>query len=357
MAIPVCLSGCDSQAVAKTSNAASLPGNGIYFESEGEYHFLASDGRLVRTIAMDNDYYRYDISFDNGKIVAAWGGSPDDEDDENYQTFITAAPPSPGKGAFARHSLRAGKTAEIHHFHGRIAKGAKGGEGTDKGTDFHISPDGKYAAINGTYPVLDPDHPLTIIDLATGEELATFKHPDIHGDEHRVAGWSRDNEVFFTVGKDVLKTGPALGWEPQAVIRLESSHELEPRVNMQGTQLAFRHNYHIYVHDIPSGKTRQATESKAEEPGPGWLQYIASGEYAPAFSPDGNFIAFEWRANVEFHPEWEKFGRLFPMNTILGIVPNDGRLYDLDAKNGGAIFPKDEKDAPIFSTGRKIIWR
>lgn len=328
------------------TGAANLPGNGIYFEFAGKYNFLANSGEIYEEVGLDDEYDKYDISFDNGKIVTAWGRRPYSQYGNDYQTFVTAPLPRPGKGALSQSYLESQKTTEVHHYHGQIS--------AHSGTDFYISPDGKYAAIDGTHPVTDPEHPLTIIDLATGEELAAFKHSDIRGDEHRVAGWSRDNEVFFTVGKDVLKTGPALDWEAQAVIRLESSHGLAPRVNMQGTQLAFRHNYHIYVHDIPSGKTWQVTDSNAEPTTTG----TPSGEYAPAFSPDGNFIAFEGRPSFSWSPNWNNLGGAFGGATVLIIVPNDGKRYDLDAANGGgAIFPKDEKGAPVFSTGRKIIWR
>lgn len=322
---------------------ASLSGSGIYFKFSDKYNYLSSGGKLIEEIGLDRDYFKYDISFDNKKIVAAWEREPYSSYGTNYQTFVTASLPSLKKGAITKSYLESNKSTEIHHFHGQIASSG--------GTDFHISPDGKYAAINGTHPITDPDHPLTIIDLATGQEVAAFKHPSIDGDEHWVIGWTQNNEVFFSAGETVVKTSAALNWNPQGVVSLPN--KVYPRVNRQGTQLVFRYNLHIYLYDISSGTTRQVTTSNATSTSTS----VPSGEYAPAFSPDGRFIAFEGRPSFSWNPNWNNLGGAFGSATVLIIVPNDGKLYDLEAQNGGgAIFPKHNGN-PVLSTGRKIIWR
>lgn len=116
------------------------------------------------------------------------------------------------------------------------------------------------------------------------------------------------------------------------------------RMNPQGTQLVFRRrDKHLQVHDIPKTELWQVTTSDVDDIAAAGSHH-SGGEWNPAFSPDGQYIAFGtssiWNAEVEFGS----------IETLV-IVANDRKTHHLADKDDKAIIlPRGDEGKTINVT-------
>ncbi|MGN5953285.1 TolB family protein [Sphingobacterium lactis] len=221
-------------------------------------------------------------------------------------------------------------------------------------TEAHISPNEKYIALDAQHFA---EMPMTIIDAKTGEYVSAWRVKGLSYLEYSSPIWTADNTLYCRMGNSVYVCSPNDGYQSiKNVLTMKGIGYLT--VNPQGTKFAFRKNKHIWMCDIDGSNLQQITT--------GYTSDIISydGESSPTFSPDGKYIAFSgstrngtpWSDHDYADGSWVasvggKYGYII-------IVPADGKLYDLDQKDGGSIFlKKPDQDYTGIPTSGRLIWR
>ena len=177
----------------------------------------------------------------------------------------------------------------------------------DAGSAFRplLSPDGK-KLVYGTR--LDTQTGLRIRDLSTGEDR-WLKYPVTRDDQE--SRFTRDvlpgyaflpngQEIVVSIGGKIQRVNVASGAARPIPFTAKVSQEIGPSLNFQrriedgpvrariiqdatqspdGRRLAFSTFLQVYVQDLPGGTPRRLTSAKEEE-------------FQPAWSPDGQWIAY-----------------------------------------------------------------
>ncbi len=166
-----------------------------------------------------------------------------------------------------------------------------------------LSPDGRWLLFVHSYEERDS---LGIIDsagvmwpqkLVSGDDF--YMQPAWHPDGQRLA-WITWNHPNMPWDGTLLRLGE-LNIQQDGLPRLKSVRTLagdentsifQPEFSPDGRSLAYASNstgwWHVYLHDLESGDTRQLTQGEAEHGLPGWVQ----GMRTYGFSPDGDRLYF-----------------------------------------------------------------
>lgn len=223
-----------------------------------------------------------------------------------------------------------------------------------KSTDAHISPNGKYLALEAQH---FSDMPITIVNTATGQAVSQWYVEGVSFLKYGPPVWTAGNTLYFRIDKSVYKCSPADGYQSAPrVFSLEGISYVT--VNPQGTKFVFRKDKHLWMSNIDGSNLQQITTGYT-------LDFIdRDGEHRPTFSPDGKYIAFTgatrsgtpWSDHDYPDGSWVsvtggKFGYII-------VIPADGKLYDLEDKNSGAIWlRKPDSGNQGIACSDYLIWR
>lgn len=303
------------------------------------------DGRFIvaRRVALD-DRRRSEVwlySSDGGRGVALTkpaehpeASEPSVSGDGRYLYFTIEVPgvddPAKGRTQLRRLDLRTGDVL-------RITEGSERGPGGDSrlssGGGFapRVSPDGRWLAFgrrlaSGTISFkgreLGPRTALWLRDLATGQERLLVDPTERDLQENgsdwtgRLPGyaWSRDGQqIYIATGGRLRRVDVASGRidvvpfrarverrisaQAYAPVRIDDADDFEvrflrwPAVAADGRRAAFQAVGRVWIMDLPEGRPRQAVAPTFER-----------HQYAPAFSPDGQWLAFtSWTDDERGH--------------------------------------------------------
>lgn len=344
IAIILSLTACSKDDIMGSDSKAikNLPGS-IYWYFAGEVGYMdfgsgKYNDKWIGIGPGNSRYDSYDISWDNKKTLLTM-------DVEGAFNFTERRFVLRDKGAKMDYSsLQDGKNVfDITY------------EADDiEITDAHISPNEKYLVLDAQHFA---DMPITIIDAANGNFINSWYVKGVSFLNYGIPVWTADNTVFFRIGNSVYKSSAADGFKTAPNVFTQSGIS-SVTVNPQGTKLAFRKDRHLWMCDIDGRDMKQITTSELSEV----ISY--DGEHRPTFSPDGNYIAFTgaskggtpWSDHDYADGSWVasvggKYGYIV-------IIPADGKMYDLEKKDSGAIWLKQpDADYAGVPCSANLIWR
>ncbi len=196
-----------------------------------------------------------------------------------------------------------------------------------RGTGFggQLSPDNTMALIA---PSLDDGIVITDLD---GNHLHHLEGIHVGGTDIALGLgdevlWLPDNSILFTLDDRYILKSPPPYTQISLVREMPYTQWGNLSVNHDGTQLAMQIDLHIYVMDLHGGAPIQVTTSKGTE-------------LSATFSPDGKHLVVG-----------KKHGDISYAN--LAIVPNDGKVYDMDNDAAATVVQPNGDNIPAAVNGR-----
>lgn len=187
---------------------------------------------------------------------------------------------------------------------------------------------------------LSPDRAMVLIEptLTSGVVISDLDGNHLHHFEGITVGgtafalelgdealWLPDNSVLFTLAdRYILRSSPPYA-QVSLIREMPYTRWGNLAVSPDGRQLAMQLDVHIYVMDLDGGDPVQVTTSKGKE-------------LSAQFSPDGKHLVVE-----------KKYGDISYTN--LAIVPNDGRVYDMDADDAVIVVQPNGDNIPAAVNG------
>ena len=253
-----------------------------------------------------------------------------------------------------------------------------------------ISPDGNLLVYATR---IETETGLRIRDLKSGEEH-WLKYPVQRDDQESL--FTRDflpNYAFTPDGKEVVaayggkihRINVATGADTEIPFTAKVSRELGPDLSLSlrvdegpvqlrliqqpvqspdGKRLAFSALTHLYVMDIPGGSPAGAAASAAKAGGlPRRLTSATAPEFMPAWSPDGQWIAYVtwtqdggqvWKIRSDGSGTPEQLTRLSAYYRDLNFSPDGKRIVAIRAPRQGHIEQFDEWDSTPVNVD--LIW-
>lgn len=328
--------GCSRQARVEDLSGA------LYCAFAGKMNYYDLDKReYVKTVALVGPGTRidsFDVSWDQRKILL-W--SQRSYSDSDMRRLVVA----PMSDDIRVSTLDKGKT--IHDFMVELEDISY--------TDGHLSPDEKYVVIDAQS---FSDVPITLINLKDKKIAASWSVPGVNFREYGAPVWTLDNQIYFRIATSLYRVGPKDGYRTAEKVLSFDDGVIYLTVNPQGTKIAFRQKQHLWMANIDGTDLRQITTSKTEGAG----KYV--GERRPAFSPDGKYIAFTGRTqrgaaySDHNYPDGSWVAGVGGEFGYVTVIPADGKLYDLDAKDSGAVWLQQSKEEPYgVPCDTALIWR
>ena len=328
--------GCSRQARVEDLSGA------LYCAFAGKMNYYDLDKRqYVKTVALVGPGTRidsFDVSWDRKKILLWSQRSYWDSD----MRRLVVAPMSDDIGMS---QLEKGKT--FHDFMVELEDISY--------TDGHLSPNEKYVVIDAQS---FSDVPITLINLKDKKIAASWSVPGVKFQEYGAPVWTLDNQIYFRIATSLYRVGPADGYRTAEKVLSFDKGINYLTVNPQGTKLVFRQKQHLWLANLDGTDLRQITTSKTDGAG----KYV--GERRPTFSPDGKYLAFTGRTqrgaaySDHNYPDGSWVAGVGGEFGYVTVIPADGKLYDLDAKDSGAVWLQQSKEEPYgvpCDTG--LIWR
>ncbi len=222
-------------------------------------------------------------------------------------------------------------------------------------TSAHISPDEKYLALEAQHFA---DMPITILNAKTGELISNWMVSGVSFLNYGAPVWTADNTLYFRIGSNIYKSSPTNGYKSAPrVLALGDEGGSYVTVNPQGTKFVFRRNKHLWMCNIDGSELQQITTSETMD----FISY--DGENRPTFSPDGKYIAFtgSTRRGAAWsdhdYPDGSWVAGTGGSYGYIIIIPADGKLYDLNDKKSGAIWPQEPDSSYGIACSGNLIWR
>lgn len=219
----------------------------------------------------------------------------------------------------------------------------------------HISPNEKYVAVDAQH---FSDLPVAIVGVDEKEIISGWKVDGVSLLDYGIPVWTADNKLYFRILNNLYQSSPEDEYvSANHILTMENGSSFVT-VNPQGTKIAFRRNKHLWMCNIDGSGLQQITTAETSNV----IDY--DGERKPVFSPDGKYIAFTgatqrgtpWSDHNYPDGGWVaatggKYGYII-------IIPADGKLYNLDDKNSGAIWLKKPGDnVNGIPCSGSLIWR
>lgn len=340
LAVAACEKGTHTE---KGSSVKHLPGTLYwFFAGSAGYYELNADryvGEMMKMGSASSRFDGFDISWDNKKIMLTM----DVEGTFNFDE---------------RRIVLRDKTDNIAY--SEVQSGSNHKNFTIEWEDIsythgHISPNEKYIALEAQH---FSDLPVAVVSVDDKMIISGWTVQGVSLLNYGIPVWTADNKLYFRIGDALYRSSPADGYDSAAkILNLENGSSFVT-VNPQGTKIAFRRNKHLWICNIDGSSLQQVTTAETSD----IIDY--DGERNPVFSPDGKYIAFTgatmrgtpWSDHNYPDGGWVaatggKFGYII-------IVPADGKLYNLDDKNSGAIWLKKPGDnVNGVPCSHSLIWR
>ena len=339
------LISCSKEGGTTGGNNATknLPGTIYwYFAGSVGYYELSSGKFSEKMMSMgpgSSRFDAFDISWDNKKMLL----SLDVEGTYNFDE---------------RRFVLRNKVDNIQYSHlqdGKSIRDITYEWGSIGITRAHISPDEKYLALDAQH---FSDLPLTIISAETGRYISGWMVQGVSFLNYGAAVWTNDNTVYFRIANNLYKSGPSNGYSTAPKVLDLGVGSSYATVNPQGTKIVFRKSKHLWMCNIDGSNLQQITTCETYD----FINY--DGENRPVFSPDGKYIAFTGATKRGLpwsdhdYPDGSWVAVTGGSYGYIVIIPADGKLYNLDDKNSGAIWlTKPGNSTNGVACSDMLIWR
>lgn len=334
-----CVISCkkDNNGISGGGNPPTTQGSIYWGWTDGDQGVNLSTGKFVN-VRQKNWLDGFDISWDNKKILSFTDYELGSFNFDEYRVIYRNI----SDGALTYSNYDDGKS--IYNF---IFEW-----GDIKTTSGKISPDEKFIALDAQ---LFSDLPISVISVAQKEIISGFEVSGVNLNYYGRPIWTADNNLIFRIAQTLYKSSPSDNYQTAKVLTNFTGTVTNVTVNPQGTKLAFRKNKHLWLSNIDGSNMQQITNSQTLD----FVDY--DGETKPVFSPDGKYIAFigatkrgtPWSDHDYPDGSWVvsvggRYGYII-------ILPADGKLYDLDDKDGGAFWLKN--GSSFVPCNGELIWR
>lgn len=214
-----------------------------------------------------------------------------------------------------------------------------------------ISPSNKFVATAADFV---DDFGIGMVDIAKKELISEWTVPGVNFKNYDLPVWTQNNAVYFRIGSTLYSASESDYFSNISEIATLEEGIKDLTVSPQGDKMAYVKDKHIWLSDINGGNAVQITDSKTID------EIKSDGDRRPVFSPDGKYLAFVGDAKrgyplVDRWFDGSEVSAIGSGSGFLTIVPADGKLYDLEDENSGAIWLTGDQDRAISVT--RILWR
>ena len=324
-----------------TNDTGKLPGT-LYWNFAGDvgYEDFASKKYVKQKMKMGpgtSMFDAFDISWDNKKILLTVNLGSWTHDEKRFvfrenTDGLTSSKVDDGKNTFDFRYIWAGLSY----------------------TSAYISPNSTYLAIGAQH---FGDHPIAIVNTPTGETVSTWMVEGVSYLNYGAPVWTTDNTLYFRIGGNLYKSSPSNNYQSAPHVLTLPEGTTSVTVNPQGTRLVFRNKKHLWMCNMDGTGLTQITTCETTD----FISY--DGENDPVFSPDGKYIAFTGatKRGVPWsdhdYPDGSWVAVVGGSYGYIVVIPSDGKLYDLDKINSGAVWLKDPNSSAGVPSSHWIIWR
>ena len=353
VATVVCISSCSKEGDGGGSSNG-LPGT-LYvdFATDGIQSYNFSNGKLSKVIKTMNGagITGCDITYGSSEIAISVGIVPLSVGVvQDTQTFLLR----PWDGKNAQFSYKeVPQTGNIFSF-----------TWTHPTKEFYkesiirISPNKKYIAVDSND---SEKRGVLLFNTQTGKLIANFTNGTRNDLSYQSTPvWTESNEMYSAIKGVLYRWKESYGDRVEKVLTLNEGRGASGvTVNPQGTRVAFRYNKHLWVQNIDGSDLHQVTTSEIKD-------FKYEGEYHPVFSPDGKYIALVGAPTVgrgwtDYDPLQPSYGGVHVTGGSYGyvfVIPNDGKLYDLENdKSGFIVLRKEGEKSGVPSYFSGMMWR
>lgn len=322
---------------------ANLPGTLYWFfaGSAGSYTLSTGDylEEMMKMGTASSHFDAFDISWDNKKILLTMDVEGTFNFDERRFVVRTK------NNNISYNDIKSGNNLLDFNF-----------EWEDVSDTYaHLSPNEKYVAVDAQH---FSDLPIVILDAENGNLVSGWEVSGVSFLHYGIPVWTADNTLYFRIGSVVYRCSPDDGYASAPKVLTLPAGSSFLTVNPQGTKFVFRNSKHLWMCDIDGSNLQQITTAATYDV----IDY--DGEQRPVFSPDGKYIAFTgatkkgtpWSDHDYPDGSWVvstggKYGYII-------VIPADGKLYDLDNENSGAVWlRKPGSSANGIPCSGSLIWR
>lgn len=342
--VPISCGKDDTLATNNEAFTQNLPGT-IYFEWDGINSYALNSQKITKisTASISSGWYSgYDVSWDGKKMLFVI--DPKNSSNYDWERLVLRQNDNPPYNQFSKFDNGNIFDVMYEKYDWKIVLKA------------YVSPNEKYVA-TAPNPIFDAG--IDIVDVSTGKEISSFSRNNAGGKAIGRPFWLSTGDLCFLLGNNLYVSKSSENFETANALLQLNEPVNYVAVNPQGTKIVFRReNKHLWMCDIDGSNLRQITTCKTYD------AIKSDGENTPVFSPDGNYIAFTAAtqsgvplSNHDFlDGSWVAavgggFGYIV-------VIPADGKLYDLNDINSGAIWLREpgNNKRGIPSSGT-LVWR
>ncbi len=164
---------------------------------------------------------------------------------------------------------------------------------------------------------------ITVMDVKGGQ-IAEITNTDMRDYRNHVNDvypmWGADGMIYFSSERDGIYNIwriPPKGGTAQQVTRLKEGGVFYPTISPDGKRIIFQNDFDLWTLDLPNGAPRRVSIPLSFDPKDGDLEVITSDSRADGFSPspNGEYVAVDFRGNIQIVPSEQGIGEKTPVAT------------------------------------------